>query len=367
MIPLLYANTATDFTTLGIGEVSEAIEGYVEEERNGAFTLSMTVPETARYADSLNIGTIVVADASPGQPRQAFEIAKVTKKLNGRIEVYAEHISYRLLYSVLRPFSVAGLNNVFGRFNSKTGTNYVDGNSFTFAWSGWPSASATVTLNEFVSVKQCLQGMTGSVLDTYGGCYKWNNFTVTLYYSRGSDKGVRIVYGKNLTDAQAEYNNQNIATANGVFPVYKNGDTVIGGTTIATTGNRSLYAYHRTLVHDFTSDISVGDGESTSSIQSKLNSAATSYVSKYLRGVPDVNLKTSFIPLHQTIEYADLANVENVEIDDTVYVYVPTLDIDVATKVIKTRYNFLQDRYDTVEVGNFRTTINQAIRAVKGA
>lgn len=388
MIPRLFPNNAKPvtrqsgtgytwysggFQTLGYGSVPDAIEGYVDEERNGAFTLSMTVPAETAYINKLNIGTLIVADASPQQKAQAFEIAKVTKTLNGRVQVYAEHITYRLLYSILKPFpsgGIAGLNNVFNRLSTNKNTDYyIEGNDFKFTWSGWPSAANRMTLDEFCSVKQLLQGREGSAVDTYGGCLKYDNFTVTLYYERGTDNGVKILYGKNLTDASAEYNNQTESTASTILPYYKKDDRYITGTLIELqNGTTSLYAYKRAICKDFSSELSnLAQDATDADITEKLNTKARAWANAHLRGVPDVNLKTSFIPLHQTVEYADLANIESVEIDDTVHMHIPTLDIDVDAKVIKTRYNFLQDRYDSVEVGNFRTSINQAIRSVKGA
>ena len=58
--------------------------------------------------------------------------------------------------------------------------------------------------------------------------------------------------------------------------------------------------------------------------------------------------------------------IGNVEIDDTVYVHVKSLDVDVTAKVIKTVYEPMKDRYKSVEVGNFRTSITDAIRSVRG-
>lgn len=385
MIPSIFPNSAKPVTvdsgtgytwysggyqTLGYGNIADAVECYVEEERNGAFTLTARVPATSDYADKLSIGSLIVADASPAQKRQAFEISKVTKSLNNMITVNAEHVSYRLLYSVLRPFAsgIAGLNNVFNRFSANKNTDYyIEGNDFKFTWSGWSSAAGTVKLENVASVKSVLLGTTGSCLDVYGGCYKWDNFTVTLYYERGQDNGVKILYGKNLLDSSAEYNNTTEATASGVIPIFKKDKTIVTGTEIYKSDYRNLYCYGRTIVKDFSSDIETDDNTTTEQIQEMLNTRAASWARTGLRGVPDVNLKTSFIPLHQTVEYADLANIESVEIDDTVHVYVPTLDIDVKAKVIKTKYNVLLDRYDSVEVGNFRTNINQAIRSVKGA
>ena len=373
MIPIIYDRTKTasqlieGINNLGIGEVSEAVTCVATEERNGGLTMTMTVPETAQYINNISVGGLLCVDVSPQQKRQLFEIVRVMKTLSGIFTVYAEHISYRLLYSVLKPFPSAGidgLNNVFTRLSdNQNGSYYVTGNNFTFTWSGWTSAAANFKMAEYQSVRKTLLNSSGSVLDKYGGCYKWNNFTVTLYKERGSDNGVKILYGKNLTDISAEYNNETEATATSLYGIYKNGDTIVGASGISATSNTGLYKYARCIVKDMTSSFS-GD---TAPTAPEVKSATDSYVSSNIRGVPDVNLKTSFVLLSDTVEYAGYANLESVEIDDTVTVYVPSLDVDVKAKVIKTNYNVLLDRYDSVEVGNFRTSINAAIRAVKGA
>lgn len=386
MIPLIFNSSqftravitdATAFASiingLGVGEVSEAESCVVTEERNGGFTLTMTVPQTAKYLNSLNVGTLICADASPQQPRQLFEIVKVTKNITGRFTIYAEHISYRLMYSILKPFPgatpdakyIAGLNYVVEALNQNTSsTYYVSGNVFTFYQTHFPGAAARLYNKEYSTVRSLLFGREGSMLDVYGGCFKWDNFNVTLDYSRGADNGVKILYGKNLTDITAEYNNQTDATATAVFGYIKKDDSVIGASGISNTSHTDLYTYSRVLLRDMSSEFS-SDSETTPT-QAEIKTATDAYVSKNIRGVPDVNLKTSFVLLSDTVEYAGYANLESVEIDDTVYVYVPTLDVDVSAKVIKTNYNVLLDRYDSVEVGNFKTTINQAIRSVKG-
>lgn len=357
MIPMLYAPNATSFDTLGIGELSEATEGVVTEERNGAFTLKMKIPASANYADQINVGSLIVADASPDQPRQAFEVYNVKKGLDGMIIIQANHISYRLKYSILKPFDVDGITAMISRLNASS--NYIRGiwhNEFEFSSNGITSSSKVKSI-EYMSLKSVLGGVEGSMLDVFGGCWKWGNTSATLYADRGSDKGVKILYGKNLTGITAQYDNEDAVC--GVYPYYvKNGSVTRTGDQIYWSANASLYAFPKAIAKDF-SDVF----DDTPSDQ-ELETAAQAWISG--RGLPSINLQTSFIPLHQTLEYQDLANIESVELDDTVHVYVPTLDVDVSAKVIKTKYNVLLDRYDSVEVGNFKTTITQAIKAVAG-
>ena len=48
MIPVLYRANATEFTTFGLGALSDAISCEVTEERNGAFELVMKYPTTGQ-------------------------------------------------------------------------------------------------------------------------------------------------------------------------------------------------------------------------------------------------------------------------------------------------------------------------------
>lgn len=352
MIPILFDKSATTFTTLGIGALSDTVECFVTEERNGAFTLTAKIPADGEIADSINVGNLIVADASPEQPRQAFEIYNVKKGIDGLLNVKANHISYRLLFSIPSTFTATGIANVIAWLNASA--NYVVENDFTFSTT-LTDSSTTFTLSDYRSTKALLGGSDGSILQTFGGCYKWNNFTVNLLGSRGQDNGVRILYGKNLTALTAEYDLGQNPTS--VFPIWKSDNATVTGS-VQTSEYESLYAYPRTVVHDFTSDF---DNQPTAA---QLNTAGANWING--KGLPSVNLRTSFVPLHQTVEYKDQSVIESVEIDDTVLVFVPTLDVNVKAKVIKTKYNVLTDRYDSVEVGNFRTSITDAIRSVRG-
>ena len=359
MIPMLYAPAATSFDTLGIGELSEATECVVTEERNGAFTLKMKIPASANYANQVNVGSLIVADASPAQSRQAFEVVSVRKSLDGIITVSANHISYRLKYSVLKPLEVDGITAMIDWLN--TSTHYINrisinGTVFTFESEGI-SSSSKIKFVGYMPVRSVLGGVEGSMLDVFGGVWKWNNFVSKLSAGRGTDNGVRILYGKNLTGITAQYDGMDAIT--GLYPYYTKDNVVTrAGTQIYWSGNQGLYAYSKVISKDF------ADRFEDTPTAAQLESAAQAWING--KGLPLVNLRTSFIPLHQTVEYKDLANVESVEIDDTIHVYVPTVDVDVKAKVIKTNYNVLLDRYDSVEVGNFRTSITEAIKAVTG-
>lgn len=354
MIPLIYTNGAASFSSLGLGAVPDALACNVHEERNGPFELTLTAPATSAHAALLGVGNLIVADASPQQKRQAFEIIDTRKTLDGRIYVEAVHISYRLKYSILKSFTEASASAFFTLLNTKTPTNYIEGNGFTFKTD--ITSAASISQADYQTVRDVLGGIEGSALDVYGGTWKWDNFTASLLASRGSDNGVRILYGKNLQDLTVEADADNVV--DGVWAIFtESGVTTVRASEIKYGPTRGEYSYGRTVIRDF-----AGDFDSTPT-QGQLDIAAQAWIDT--QGTIPVNLAATWIPLSDAIEYRDLAPVESVELDDTVHVYVEALGVNASAKVIATDYDPLRGRYTAVQIGNFKTSITDAIRAIR--
>lgn len=59
MKPRLYPENETNFESNGLGPLSDALACTVEENRNGAFELSMEYPVTGVLFDELKHGSII--------------------------------------------------------------------------------------------------------------------------------------------------------------------------------------------------------------------------------------------------------------------------------------------------------------------
>jgi len=64
MIPCLYTETETAFTTNGIGKLCDALSCYVTEKRNGSYELKMTYSASGLHAEDLVEGNIILAKPS---------------------------------------------------------------------------------------------------------------------------------------------------------------------------------------------------------------------------------------------------------------------------------------------------------------
>ena len=80
MIPCLYTETETAFTTNGIGKLCDTLSCYVTEKRNGSYELKMTYSASGLHAEDLVEGNIILAKPSERATYQPFRIYKITTR-----------------------------------------------------------------------------------------------------------------------------------------------------------------------------------------------------------------------------------------------------------------------------------------------
>lgn len=342
MKPVLFAPTATTFTTNGLGKLSDAASCTVKETRNGAFELTLKYPVEGIHYAEIQQRSIILAKPNPVDLAQPFRVYRISKPINGLVTVYAYHISYDLTGIPVSPYSAASVQAALAGFS----TNAVAANPFTF-WSDMTS-SGDFTVKSPASVRSLLSTM----LEVYGGEYKYDKYTVRLYQQRGVNRGVTIRYGKNLTDLKQDENCSNVYT--GVYAYYSDGNGIVE-TSPKVTPAPGTYDYTRVLPLDLKAEF-----KDTPTAEA-LKAAAEQYMSNHNIGVPEVSLNVSFVQLEQTQEYKDLALLERVELCDTVTVIFERLGVNATAQVTSTVYNVLIDAYDSVTIGNVRKNVAMTI------
>ena len=355
MKPILFAKTETVFTSNGLGRLSDCFSAVVSEERNGAFELELEYPITGIHYDEIEIGSIIGAKPADGKSIQPFEVYKITKPLNGVVKIYAEHISYRLNRIPVLPYSAQ--NCLLALQGLKT--NAAEPCPFDFYTDKlidgeWVNPSPA-------SIRERLGGTEGSILERFQGEYEFDCWDVHLWTHRGTDNGVVIRYGKNLTELEQETRIDETIT--GVLPFYQNEDVQIIGD-VQYSANANNFPYHRTVVIDFSQEFQQEGAESEPPTKAELEQAAIDYIDRNNIGVPSVNLKISFVALWQTEEYRNLAALERVNLCDTVTVQFDKLGVSATAQVIKTKFDVLLERYDSIEVGDPVNNLSTAISSV---
>ena len=349
MKPVLFAPTATEFTTNGLGKLSDAASCTVKEERNGAFELTLKYPVEGIHYSEIQQRSIIYAKPNPVDDPQPFRVYRISKPINGLVTAYAYHISYDLTGIPVSPYTAASVQAALAGFT----TYAVVANPFTF-WSDMTS-SGDFAVKSPTSVRSLMGGgVGGSILDVYGGEYKYDKYTVRLYQQRGVNRRVTIRYGKNLTDLKQDENCSEVYT--GVYAYYSDGESLVE-TSPEVTPAPGTYDYTRVLPLDLTAEFKQAPSAAD------LKTAAEEYIATHKIGVPKVSLNVSFVQLEQTQEYKDLALLERVELCDTVTVIFERLGVNATAQVTATLYNVLIDAYDSVTIGDIRTNVAMTIAA----
>lgn len=356
MIPILFAASATAFTTNGIGRLTDTISCEVTEERNGIYEMTLVYPMTGIHYGSIATSSIIVVKPSQSASLQAFRAYKISRPIGGRVTVYCRHISYQLNYIPFKPFSASSLAGALAGFKS----NAVEPCPFTLTADFASASSYAVPIPG--SIRSYLGGREGSIIDIYGNGaeWEWNNYNCILHAHRGADRGVVLRYGKQITDVTQETNIENTIT--GIMPYWLSEDTKVYLNAPVESATAANFPFHRTVVKDFS------DKWENAPTQAQLQSYTQSYINANKIGIPAVSISVNFINLADTLEYKDLAPLETVNLCDTITVDFARLGISTKAKVIKTVYDVLKERYTSIDIGDSRaslsTTIEDQLQAI---
>ena len=363
MIPVLFEQNTTDFSTNGIGRLAAA-SCKVTEARNGQFDLEMEVPVTAKYADQIAHSRIIYTDPGPGRNNQPFRIWKINKPVNGMFKVYAEHVTQELSSIQAMPFSITASSAACAQALAGLKANASQACPFDF----WTNVTTISSYAQKVpaSIKSRLGGVEGSSLDQFGGEFEWDGYTVKLWNHRGVQTPVvTLRYGKDIIDLDQEENIANVIT--GIVPYWTDSE----GTELVTlpemiveSPTAANYPFKRTVSYDFS-----GAFEEKPTV-AQLRAKAQAYISRSGIGIPDVSIKVTFVNLADTEEYKNIAPLQHVKLCDIIGIEFEPYGISTTAKVVKTVYDCLKEQYESIEIGSIRsnlaTTINDTNNAIQG-
>lgn len=368
MIPILYTANETIFSHCGIGALSEMTSCAVTEEQNGAFECEFKYPVDGKLFAEIQESRIVKAKPNEMSDPQLFRIYASSKPINGIVTYRAEHISYELSGYPVESVSVenatarAAMNAILNatliahRYTAQSDIELLK--------------STTIDRK---SARAALGGVEGSVLSLWGGEFEFDNFTVKLHKARGRKTGIKIAYGKNITDIKQEANVAGMYTA--IYPYAKYTTQPTDGQTepeeitvslpekILYSQKASKAAGERVCIKDFSESF---NGATEITVE-QLRAKAQNWVETSGFDVPSVNITVSFENLWQSPEYEQYALLERCGLCDTVSVEFPALNISTTAKIIKTKYDVLSEKYLQITLGSARANFADTVKDTSAA
>lgn len=343
MIPILYSAMTEGIvpTNYGIGPLTDCLKCTVTEERNGSYELALEYPANGIHAEEITPNRFIMAKPNYTDDPQIFRIYKVGKAMGGKFTVNAQHISYDLGGKIINGGTAGTCAAAIALLQTAAG-------NFTLTTDKGNIAPFNITAPS--SVRSWFGGKAGSLLQCYGGEWKYNNYTAALLLNRGADRGVTIRYGKNLTQLSQTLDMSNLCT--GIIPYYidTNGNKTIG----SRFGTGLVLDVPRDKAIDFSSDV---DPESNVPITSQLTALTAKYIgSNNLKNITN-SITLDFVQMKDLTERVDLC--------DTVHIYFEALGITATAKCVKTVWDVLEDRYTKTTFGDARVNIADTIATNK--
>lgn len=354
MIPVLYLPNAADFSSFGLGVLTDTVSCEVTEERNGVFECLLKYPVSGQHYGLITKECVIKAKPNDTAADQAFRIYRITKPLNGIVTIYGQHISYDLANVPVLPFSTES------RSPQLILSQLLAGDTRFTGWTDYSDAKA-FSVTQPKSVRACLGGTEGSMLSKWYGEFEWDNFTVKFHSHRGQKTGVVIEYGKNLTALEQDEDNSGVYTALLPYAVYTpegtDTETVVTLPEVTLPIVTSEIVRAKTLIMDFSDQF---DGVVA---EEALRAKANSYIKANPLGATIPTVKVSFEPLWKQPEYSAL--LERVSLCDTVTIRHSLLGVSVSAMVIETVYDTLAERYKSISLGQSKSSMITTISEVQ--
>lgn len=346
MIPILYDKNETTFTSNGLCRLRDAISCVVVEEKNGVYECDFDYPVTGANYDLIQCGRIVGATHEDSEDVQPFEIVSVTRPIDGIVSFHAVHISYRQNQIVASGTNINSLSDAFAML--KAGEPF---NPFKYETdmnkTGYMSAADGTPR----TARQLLGGVEGSILDTYGGEFEWDKWTVKLWSARGKLRDFAIRYGVNLLDYNDETDCESTFTS--CVAYWRGNDGIV-----STTASLDRIGYNG---NDIRIPLDLTDKFETKPSTAQLEAAALSYMKANQTSAPTRSIKVDFARLSEVGEFEQLESLLTCRLCDSLMVIFPVYDVSETFKVVRTEWDVLADRYKGMELGALRTTLSEAL------
>ena len=351
MIPILYDKTETSFTSNGLGRLRDMISAVVTEERNGVYELDFEYPMSAEDFNQIQIGRIVGVTHDNTDDMQPFDIVSYSRPINDIVTFHCVHISYRQSYMTVTGSNINSLADAFDLLATAEPSN-----PFTYLTdkdSTGYLASADGTPR---TVRQMLGGVEGSILDAYGGEYEWDKFLVKLWSQRGQVRNFTVRYGVNMLDYKEDFDSQ--GTYSSCIPYWTDGETKVVGDrqdspTATITGRGECVP------------MDVSDKFESQPTKAQVEAMGLSMLTSKQTALPTQNIHVEFVRL-QDLGYEDLSSLMQCKLCDTIKVVFPDYNATGQFKIVKTVWNVLKDRFDSMELGDLSTTLSEALGISNG-
>lgn len=332
---ILYSSTTTSFSNLGKGVLKDFIsDPIITEELNGAYTLEFDYAKNGYLAEEIIEGAIVKAKDQP------FRIWNIKKDMN-KITILAKHLFFDLSTNFLEDVAPTNLNAHQALSWILSKTQYA--NNFSVNGDCTDSFSARYVRK---NVTDAIYNDDNSILKRFGGELEFDKYSIFVHKKRGGKTNFSIRYRKNLSGIEFNLDFSTIVTR--IMP-QGNNELLLDERYIDSPKINNYFApfYKKIEFSDIGVDDNTNEEEAKELLKKEVNKLYESGID-----VPTISIKVDFIELSKCEEYKQFSNLEFCSLGDTIQAIVPELNLNLETRIVKTTYNCILERYITLELGS---------------
>lgn len=355
MYPKIFNKTEVEFTTNGLGFLSDATKVLVTEERNGGFYLEMEYPLNGQNAKYLKYDYIILAKPNPVDKPQPFRIYDTKKSKNNRnILVKANHITFDDANNFLLNFS-----------RSKTPANVLL-DQMTKSKTQKNKITYSTNIDTAISVDwskrspvNAIAGEQGSFIQALNSEIKRDMWKVTVNATRGRKSSYVARDEKGLTEFDYEEDISSVVTKLYPFKTYKpdNSDkdkTIELKEKYIVSDNADKYPFERIAYLDLSQDDKIKN-------EDDLRKAALKKFTQEHIDLPKISGTLKVLNLSNNPEYSFIGNLSSVLLCDYIWCVSKTIQEKVQVQVNKVVYNPILEDYDSIDVGMKKQSLAQSI------
>lgn len=280
---------------------------------------------------------------------QPFRIYRVVPELK-QVTVYARHVFYDLMDNMVRKIepaaSAAGASVV-----RNVSEGCLSQHGFTF-YSNLQTTAAGVSLINKNPVEALLGE--GGVAEMYGGELARDWWDVFVVDRVGSDSGVQIREGKNLTGISYDLNLTDVVTRIMPTGTDKDGNILYLPEVYVDSENIDAYQHPKWIHLDVAEAKEVTTGDSTKTKAQCYSEMRAAAQARFAAGcdLPTVSLSVDFVSVKDSEEYRDYTFLQDIFLGDTVRVIAPRIGVAVSLRMTRYKYDCLLKRYTSMTLGS---------------
>lgn len=227
------------------------------------------------------------------------------------------------------------------------------------------TSDITAHSTAYYQMRNLMEALTGDddnvFVNRWGGEVMYDNYTVIINERLGADNGALLAYGKNIPADGMRITEDVSALVTRIYPRAYNGRALSGSGYVDSPLVGNYPTVHQAVM-EF-SDVRLAEdvsGDDTEGLivcedQSALDEALRAKCAEQWAAdvdKPAVTVEVNMVLLADTVNYADVKDLERVSLGDTVHVRNQRLGIDMSARVKSLVYDCVRDKVQSVTIGS---------------